>query len=76
MASLNENMIIGTLLGAHGTAGGFTYELIKRITTNLNAYVHSRLVGNKFYGALWKDITVPEMYWALGMILKTSLVTI
>jgi hypothetical protein len=64
------------LLGACGTAGGFSYELIKRITMNSNAYVRSRLVGNKFYGSDWKNITVEEMFHTLGMILKMSLVNI
>ena len=64
------------LLAACGTAEGFTYDLLKCITTNSNVYVQSRLVGNKFYGSEWKNITVEEMYHTLGMILKMSLVTI
>jgi hypothetical protein len=31
-----------TLLGACGVAGGFSYELMKRITANTNAYVRSK----------------------------------
>jgi len=41
-----------------------------------NAYVCARLVGNKFYGSDWKNITVKEMLHTLGMILKMSLVNI
>ena len=40
-----------TVLGACGTAGGFSYELVKRITMNSNNYLWERLVGNKFYGS-------------------------
>ena len=65
-----------TLLGACGTAGSFSYELVKRINMNLNAYVQARLVGNKFYGSNWKNITVEEMFHTFGMILKMSLVSI
>ena len=65
-----------TLLGACGTAGGFSYELVKRIKMNSNNYVRERLVGNKFYGSDWKNITVVEMFHAFGMILKMSLVSI
>jgi hypothetical protein len=55
------------LLGACGTGGGFTYNLIKQITANSNAYVCSRLRRNKFYGTVWKNITMPEKYWTLGV---------
>jgi hypothetical protein len=65
-----------TLLGACRTAGGFSYDLLKCITSDSNAYIRSRLVGNKFYGTEWRNITVEEMYHAIGMILKMSLVTI
>jgi hypothetical protein len=65
-----------TLLGACGIAGGFSYELLKRITMNSNAYVRARLVGNRFYGSDWKNITIAEMFHTLGMILKMSLVNI
>ena len=65
-----------TLLGACGIAGGFSYELLKCITMNSNAYVRARLVGNRFYGSDWKNITVEEMFHILGMILKMSLVNI
>ena len=34
------------------------------------------MVGNKFYGSDWKNITVEEMFRMLGMILKMSLVNI
>ena len=64
------------MLGACGTAGGFSYELVKRITMNSNNYVRERLVGNKFYGSDWKNITVEEMFHTFGMILKMSLVSI
>ena len=43
---------------------------------NLNAYVRARLVGNKFYGSNWKNITIEEMFHTFGMILKMSLVSI
>ena len=43
---------------------------------NSNAYVQARLVGNKFYGSNWKNITVEEMFHTFGMILKMSLVSI
>jgi len=59
-----------SLLGACGIAGGFSYELIKCITMNSNAYVQAWLVGNKFYGFDWKNIMVEEMFHMLGMILK------
>mgnify|MGYP006184554199 CR=1 FL=1 len=65
-----------TLLVACGTAWGFSYELVKLITMNLNAYVWARLVGNKFYGSNWKNITIEEMFHTFGMILKMSLVSI
>ena len=65
-----------TLFGACGIAVGFSYELIKRFTANSNAYVLTRFKGNKLYGSVWKNIAVPEMYWALGIILKMSLVSI
>jgi hypothetical protein len=63
-----------TLLGACGTAGSFTHELVKCITMNSNAYIQARLVGNKFYGSDWKNITLDEMFHISGMILKMSLV--
>ena len=65
-----------TLLGACRTAGGFSYELVKQITMNSNAYVQARLVRNKFYGSDWKNITIEEMFHTFGMILKMSLVSI
>ena len=66
-----------TLLGGVcGIAGGFSYELVKRITMNSNAYVRARFVGNKFYGSDWTNINVEEMFHTLGMILKMSLVNI
>ena len=65
-----------TLLGACRIAGGFSYELLKCITMNSNAYVRAQLVGNRFYGSDWKNITVEEMFHTLGMILKLSLVNI
>lgn len=43
---------------------------------NTNAYVWACLVGNKFYGCDRKNITVEEMFHALGMILKMKLVNI
>jgi len=43
---------------------------------NSNAYVRARLVGNRFYGSDWKNITIAEMFHTLGMILKMSLVNI
>ena len=65
-----------TLLGACGTVGGFSYELVKHITMNSNTYVWARLVGNKLYGSDWKNITVEEIFHTFGMILKMSLVII
>lgn len=65
-----------TLLGACATAGGFSHGLIKWISMNSNAYVCAWLVGNKFYGCDWKNITVEEMFHALGIILKMRLVNI
>ena len=47
-----------TLLGACGIAGGFSHELLKRITMNSNANERARLVGHRFYGSDWKNITV------------------
>ena len=43
---------------------------------NSNAYVRARLVGHRFYGSDWKNITVEETFHTLGMILKMSLVNI
>ena len=43
---------------------------------NSNNYIQGRLVGNKFYGSDWKNITVEEMLHTFGMILKMSLVSI
>jgi hypothetical protein len=65
-----------TLLGACRIAGGFSYELVKRITMNSNAHMRARLVGSKFYGSDWKNITVEEMFHTFGMNLKVSLVNI
>ena len=65
-----------TFLGACGIAGGFSCELLKCITINSNAYVGAQLVGNRFYGLDWKNITIEEMFHTLGMILKMSLVNI
>ncbi len=62
-----------TCLEACGVAGGFTYQLIKRITANSNAYVDKIKVGNRFFGTIWTPITVQEMYRALGIILKMSI---
>lgn len=62
-----------TVLESCGVAGGFTYELIKRITANSNAYVHTKKIGNQFAGSLWKPIQVQEMFRALGIILKMSI---
>ncbi len=64
------------MLGVCSTAGGFSYELVKRITMNLNNYIRERLVGNKFYGSDWKNITIEEMFHTFGMILKMSVVSI
>ena len=64
------------LLGACGTAGGFSYEMVKCITVNSNNYVRERLVGNKFYRSDWKNTTVEEMFHTFGMILKMSKVSI
>lgn len=65
-----------TLLGACATAGGFSYDLFKRISMNSKAYVCTSFVASNFYGCDWKNITVEEMFHAQGMILKTSLVNI
>ena len=62
-----------TCLEACGVAGGFTYQLIKKITANSNAYVDRIKVGNRFAGTLWTPITVQEMFRALGIILKMSI---
>ncbi len=43
---------------------------------NSNNYIRERLIGNKFYGSDWKNITVEEMFHTFGMILKMSLVSI
>ncbi len=63
-----------TVMGACAVAGGFSYDLIKRITAHTNASVRSKLVGYSFYGKEWRNIRVEEMYWTLGMILKMSLI--
>jgi hypothetical protein len=60
-------------LEACGVAGGFTYELIKRMTANLNAYAAKHIRGNHFAGYSWHAITVEEMYHFLGIILKMSI---
>ena len=62
-----------TCLEACGVAGGFTYQLIKRITANSNAYVDRIKDGNRFAGTIWTPITVQEMFRALGIILKMSI---
>lgn len=67
---------LDTLLGGCGVPGGFSYKLVKWIIMNSNAYVCTRLVGNKFYGSDWKNITIEEMFHTFGMILKMSLVNI
>jgi hypothetical protein len=60
-------------LQACAVAGGFTYDLIKRITANSNAYASkSKGTDNRFAGSPWTPITVEEMYHALGIILKMS----
>ena len=61
-------------MDACAVAGGFSYDLIKRITAHTNASVRSKLVGYSFYGKEWRNIRVEEMYWSLGMILKMSLI--
>ena len=44
---------------------------------NTNANICSKLKDdNKFYGSLWENIRVEEMYWIFGMIFKMSLVHI
>jgi hypothetical protein len=67
---------IKTVLGTYGHTGGFSYDLIKKITTNSNSYAWSKVVNNKFYGSKWENIWFEEMYWALGMIMIMSLVHI
>ncbi len=62
-----------TVLEAFGVAGGFTYELIKRITANSNAYASKNLKGSNFAGSFWHPISVEEMYHFLGIILKMSI---
>ena len=42
----NVSRQFSTPLGACGIAGGLSYDLIKRITSNTNATVRSRLTGN------------------------------
>jgi len=42
-----------TVLEACGVAGGFTYELIKRITANSNAYASKNIQGSNFAGSFW-----------------------
>lgn len=54
-------------------AGGLTYQLIKQITANANAYVNKPKVDNCFGGSIWKPIKVQEMYHALGTIQKMSM---
>jgi hypothetical protein len=61
------------VLQACVVAGGFTYQLIKRISANLNAYANGHKNGNRVGGSLWKPIQVEEMYHALGIILKMSI---
>ena len=62
-----------TILGSCSVAGGFTYELMKRITANSNAYANRHKKENRFAGSLWKPILVEEMHHALGIILKMSI---
>jgi hypothetical protein len=44
------------VLDACAVAGGFSYDLIKRITAHSNASVCSKLVGYSFYGKEWRNI--------------------
>ena len=46
---------------------------MKHITTNSNAYAHSKLVSGKFVGSPWRNIAVEEMYHASDIILKMSI---
>jgi hypothetical protein len=64
---------LSTVLQACGIAGGFTLELIKRITANSNEYASNHLVGGKFAGSIWHPIETQEMFHALGIILKMSI---
>jgi hypothetical protein len=60
-------------LQACGVAGGFTFDLIKQINANSNAYVNNNKGNdNCFAGSPWTPISVEEMYHALGIRLKMS----
>ena len=62
-----------TVLDACGIDSGFIYNLMKRITAILNAYAWSKLIGDKFVGSPWRNITLEEMYNSFGIILKMSI---
>ena len=62
-----------TVLRACRVADGFTYQLIKCIMANSNAYASKNLRGSNFAGNLWHPITVNEMYHFLRIMLKITI---
>jgi hypothetical protein len=49
---------------------------VKWFTADSNAYAHTKVVDNKFYGKRRENIKVEEKFWTLGVIMKMSLVQI
>ncbi len=62
-------------LEACAVAGGINCELIFHMAFHSNEYAHLKTDNNgKFAGYMWCNISVMEIYYFIGILLKISLI--